>query len=600
MALTNGTAARPKRQSSHAPYEGQTVSKLAVVEDPEGWHVAGLRSRLVRNPDELLQAFEAGCQLRDNGFMDLGRVHDRAAAIFTVRLAQFNPAADPEDEDTATVSRLYLVDMPGAERLLVDPELLRQTEGSQMNQSLLSFATTLRKLAQGNQPHTINHTGSVLTKLLAETLGGNCLTTMIGTVRQGEWDRSLATLKHLVAAQQVYNYPVVNHGRARGLLQRLRSRLLTVQGERAALQQQLAELPLDTEDSQAPLRSRLQGLQAQLADARQQQKEQAADKAALQARLQAANDQATAKDAETSKLQEELIKSEEERLTISQALLTMQLDLNQAQAEAENTKFALEQKVSELQNRSRSSSSSNGAVSTPGSGQASGEARQTAAQQQLEAQRQQAAEQQLAQQQRLEQQMADLQQQNADLLSSRSELQDTVADLRAQLQSQSGQLQSQAGQLESTAALESALTEQQREVDRLQSELLQQQQANDGLQREATLAHIQLEESREAFRVRIQHCMLEAADLQKACAIGRDDPGSDLAPTQADFQDRVHSLAAQLMQVQAQKDADAAHQRKELHARHASLRHSLKALHAAYRQLRLRSEDMVTPSSSAC
>ena len=38
---------------------------------------------------------------------------------------------------------------------------------------------------------------------VTETLGGNCLTTMIGTVRQGEWDRSLATLKHLVAAQQV-------------------------------------------------------------------------------------------------------------------------------------------------------------------------------------------------------------------------------------------------------------------------------------------------------------------------------------------------------------------------------------------------------------
>ena len=48
------------------------------------------------------------------------------------------------------------------------------------------------------------------------------------------------------------------------------------------------------------------------------------------------------------------------------------------------------------------------------------------------------------------------------------------------------------------------------------------------------------------------------------------------------------------MQVQAQKDADAAHQQKELHARHASLRHSLKALHAAYRQLRLHLEDMVT------
>lgn len=47
------------------------------------------------------------------------------------------------------------------------------------------------------------------------------------------------------------------------------------------------------------------------------------------------------------------------------------------------------------------------------------------------------------------------------------------------------------------------------------------------------------------------------------------------------------------LQVQAQKDADAAHQSKELHARHASLRHSLRALHAAYTQLRLRLEDMV-------
>ncbi len=43
--------------------------------------------------------------------------------------------------------------------------------------------------------------------------------------------------------------------------------------------------------------------------------------------------------------------------------------------------------------------------------------------------------------------------------------------------------------------------------------------------------------------------MMQAGDLQKACAIARDDPGSDLVPTQADFQERVQSLAAQLLQV---------------------------------------------------
>ena len=43
--------------------------------------------------------------------------------------------------------------------------------------------------------------------------------------------------------------------------------------------------------------------------------------------------------------------------------------------------------------------------------------------------------------------------------------------------------------------------------------------------------------------------MAQAADLQQACAIARQDPSSDLAPTKADFSERVHSLAAHLLQV---------------------------------------------------
>lgn len=107
------------------------ASKLAVVEDPEGWHVAGLRSRLVRNPDELLQAFEEGCSLRDHGFMDLGSVHERTAAVFTVRLAQFNPAAGAEDEDTATVCMCntllvsYAPNRTGCQMLEVDWQLMQ-------------------------------------------------------------------------------------------------------------------------------------------------------------------------------------------------------------------------------------------------------------------------------------------------------------------------------------------------------------------------------------------------------------------------------------------------------------------------------------------
>lgn len=84
-----------------------------------------------------------------------------------------------------------------------------------------------------------------------------------------------------------------------------------------------------------------------------------------------------------------------------------------------NTKFALEQKIQELESRSSSSSSSYSSDSTPSSGQL----QQTAAQQQL--QQQQEEQRQLAQQElqrqleQQQQQLADVQKQNGELLASR-------------------------------------------------------------------------------------------------------------------------------------------------------------------------------------
>jgi len=43
------------------------------------------------------------------------------------------------------ISRMHFVDMPGAERLTMDPELLRLREGNQLNRSLLGFVSVLRR-----------------------------------------------------------------------------------------------------------------------------------------------------------------------------------------------------------------------------------------------------------------------------------------------------------------------------------------------------------------------------------------------------------------------------------------------------------------------
>ncbi len=70
---------------------------------------------------------------------------------------------------------MVFVDMPGAERLTMDPELLRLREGPQLNKGLLSFAAALRELgeagAAGGAPLSgwVSVENSILTRLLAGT-----------------------------------------------------------------------------------------------------------------------------------------------------------------------------------------------------------------------------------------------------------------------------------------------------------------------------------------------------------------------------------------------------------------------------------------------
>jgi hypothetical protein len=71
------------------------------------------------------------------------------------------------------VSRLQFVDLPGAERLAMEPELLRLREGLSLNKGLLALAACLRELAEagrgGGAPAAgaVNVEASTLTRLLA-------------------------------------------------------------------------------------------------------------------------------------------------------------------------------------------------------------------------------------------------------------------------------------------------------------------------------------------------------------------------------------------------------------------------------------------------
>ncbi|KXZ52536.1 hypothetical protein GPECTOR_9g580 [Gonium pectorale] len=120
---------------------------LQVYEDvTDGWAAAGLSSRIARSATELRAAFNAGRLLRDTSKEDVGSVHERSAALFTIRLAQYSPAAAQGEEDRVLVSKITFVDLPGAERLAEDPEALRELlEGTPAEGDPTSMALNMAK-----------------------------------------------------------------------------------------------------------------------------------------------------------------------------------------------------------------------------------------------------------------------------------------------------------------------------------------------------------------------------------------------------------------------------------------------------------------------
>ncbi len=87
----------------------------------------------------------AACSLPASSLLASLPAPPRLPAVTLTQLCCFksltpSPAA-------AQVSRFQFVDMPGAERLAMDPELLRLREGGQLSRSLLSFASVLKELA---------------------------------------------------------------------------------------------------------------------------------------------------------------------------------------------------------------------------------------------------------------------------------------------------------------------------------------------------------------------------------------------------------------------------------------------------------------------
>ena len=272
-----------RARDCYAPREDR--ADLPVVADPAlGFRAQGQAARRALDAQELCRDFDRARRTLDDGLTDIGRVEERRATLFSIGVDQLIPSAykghasragrqaqgsgnagaasgaapsapprasGASDHFSHLQSRLTFVNLPGAERLLMDPEVLRAREGVSLNKGLLNFARCLRRLSgvEGGKRVAFLAEESVLTKMAHECLGGNAYCLVVAALRAeapGDWQQNLVTLRYASAvARRVRTFPTRNDSMSRELMRQLRVRLIKIGEERDALIEDLRDAPAD-------------------------------------------------------------------------------------------------------------------------------------------------------------------------------------------------------------------------------------------------------------------------------------------------------------------------------------------------------------------
>lgn len=113
----------------------------------------------------------------------MNQASSRSHTIFTLALK-----SREKGTDMVRTSKLNLVDLAGSERVYkTDPDNNIKTEAKYINRSLsyleqVIVALNSKALNPHKKSHHIPYRNSMMTSILRDSLGGNCLTVMIATL----------------------------------------------------------------------------------------------------------------------------------------------------------------------------------------------------------------------------------------------------------------------------------------------------------------------------------------------------------------------------------------------------------------------------------
>lgn len=198
-------------------------NNLGIREDKKkGVYVDGLSEWVVRNPREIYTLIKKGANYRATAYTRMNDISSRSHAVFIIVVEQLRVIGE-ETEDgkfqdspkELRIGKLNLVDLAGSERLKVTGATgQRLEECKKINQSLSCLGNVISVLIDKKRRSNahIPYRDSKLTRLLEDSLGGNCKTTMMAMISPAfeAFNESLSTLKFANRAKRIKNKPKIN------------------------------------------------------------------------------------------------------------------------------------------------------------------------------------------------------------------------------------------------------------------------------------------------------------------------------------------------------------------------------------------------------
>ncbi|XP_075781206.1 kinesin-like protein KIF6 isoform X6 [Pelodiscus sinensis] len=215
----------------------EDLPKVTIMEDPDqNIHLKNLSLLQASNEEEALNLLFLGDTNRMIAETPMNQASTRSHCIFTIHISSKEPGSA-----TIRRSKLHLVDLAGSERVAktgVGGQLL--TEAKYINLSLLYLEQVIIALAEKHRSH-IPYRNSMMTSVLRDSLGGNCMTTMIATLSldKRNIDESISTCRFAQRVALIKNEAVLNEEidprlmiiHLKKVIQELKDELAMVTGE---------------------------------------------------------------------------------------------------------------------------------------------------------------------------------------------------------------------------------------------------------------------------------------------------------------------------------------------------------------------------------